>query len=68
MLGFQKHTGPATWTKPRIPRLRHEVGDDGRAHVVCSCGWDYPHNREAVRNKAADRHTTKRHDGQGIWL
>lgn len=33
-----------------------------------SCGWEFFHTREKVREDAIDRHLEKRHGGMGIRL
>lgn len=36
--------------------------------AYCSCGWEYTHAREKVREDAIDRHIDKKHNGRGIRL
>lgn len=52
---------PANWTDPRLAMISY---DD--VTVACSCGWDYYHPREKIRENAIDRHLNKRHEGRGI--
>lgn len=55
---------PEKWTNPRMPIVRYETSET----VKCTCGWDYSHQREKIREDAIDRHFLKRHQGKGIRL
>lgn len=36
--------------------------------AVCSCGWNYYHARDKVREDAIDRHIERKHKGRGVRL
>lgn len=62
--------------RDRTRKVKPENWKDVRLAVVsyandsanCSCGWQYRHAREKVRENAIDRHFEKRHEGKGIRL
>jgi hypothetical protein len=60
--GFQKPRGQSV--KPVGLAV---VKTDGGV-ASCSCGWEYGHTRDKVREDAVDRHLDKKHNGRGIRL
>lgn len=50
-------------TQRRMVRIASEHGI-----ITCSCGWQRVHTREKVREDAAEKHVTKKHNGKAFWL
>lgn len=60
---LSKGAPPAKWTQPRIARVTYY------GHTAnCSCGWNFSHKREKIREDRIDAHLDKRHAGRGIRL
>lgn len=51
---------------------RREVGmariTSDEALTQCSCGWAKIHTRRKVRDDAAERHVSRRHEGRALWM
>lgn len=62
-LGFQKPSHPPVKSVGLAT-----ITDDPRGVVMCSCRWSKIHVRKKVREEAAEKHLTKKHNGRGVWL
>jgi hypothetical protein len=60
--------------KPITDRRPKEVGiamitEPMEGSLVCSCnGFATVHPRKTVRERQADRHIERKHNGQAVWL
>lgn len=64
MEGFQKPLTGGPTKKVNMPIIAQpEVG-----LISCSCGWQFIHVRNKVREDRAETHAKNKHGGAALWM